>query len=286
METFDLAGKVVLITGGARGIGFETAKLAYERGASVVLVDLDPEVAAESAESIGEGAIGIGANVAVAEEINAAVQSAVEQLGRVDVVIANAGITPRKTTTRDISTDEWERVVEVNLLGPVYMSMAAIPELRGRNGRIVNVSSGAAHHVIVAASAYCAAKAALNQFNRVLAAEEPDLTVIAVRPGVVDTRMQELLRSEGPAKMPPEQAAFYKDLKTAGRLEPPQVPARAIAWLALHAPREWSGAFMSYDDPQIAEPAFAAFGERYLVSVHKWPFSAISASIGGIACAA
>jgi hypothetical protein len=77
--------------------------------------------------------------------------------------------------------------------------------------------------------------------------------------------MQELLRSEGPAKMPPEQAAFYRDLKTAGHLEPPQVPARAIAWLALHAPREWSGDFISYDDPQISEPALAAFGERLLV---------------------
>ena len=140
------------------------------------------------------------------------------------------------------------------------MSMAAIPELRDQNGRIVNVSSGAAHHVIVAASAYCAAKAALNQFSRVLAAEELDLTVIAVRPGVVDTRMQELLRSEGPGKMPPEQAAYYTDLHTAGRLEPPHVPARAIAWLALHAPHEWSGAFMNYDDPQIVEPALAAFG--------------------------
>ncbi len=77
METYDLTGKVVLITGSARGIGFETAKLAHERGASVAMVDLDAEVVAESAAAIGERATGIGANVADAGEITAAVTTAV-----------------------------------------------------------------------------------------------------------------------------------------------------------------------------------------------------------------
>ena len=132
METYDLAGKVVLVTGGARGIGFETAKLAYERGASVAIVDLDAGLAAESAAAIGDRATGIGANVTDAGEIEAAVETAVTRLGKVDVVIANAGITPHKTTTREISTEAWERVLEVNLLGvwhTIRAGITTVPEL-------------------------------------------------------------------------------------------------------------------------------------------------------------
>lgn len=171
METYDLAGKVVLITGGARGIGFETAKLAHERGASIALVDLDPEVAAESAEAIGERAVGIGANVAVASEIDAAVQSAVERLGRVDVVIANAGITPRKTTTRDISTEEWERVVEVNLLGVWRTIRAGIEQVIENEGQFILISSAYAIANGLLNSSYATSKAAVEGLGRALRTE-------------------------------------------------------------------------------------------------------------------
>ena len=171
METYDLAGKVVLITGGARGIGFETAKLAHERGASVVLVDLDPEVAAESAEAIGERAVGIGANVAVASEIDAAVQAAVERLGRVDVVIANAGVTPRKTTTREISTEEWERVVEVNLLGVWRTIRAGIEQVIENEGQFILISSAYATANGLLNSSYATSKAAVESLGRSLRTE-------------------------------------------------------------------------------------------------------------------
>ena len=91
--------------------------------------------------------------------------------------------------------------------------------------------------------------------------EESDVTSVAVRPGVVDTQMQVDLRQAGPKVMPHAQAAYYLDLKKQDLLEPPWVPARAIAWLALHAPGGLSGRFVSYDDPEIAEPALKALGE-------------------------
>lgn len=171
MSTYDLTGKVVLVTGGARGIGFETAKLAHERGASVALVDLDPEVAAESAEAIGERAVGIGANVAVASEIDAAVQTAVERLGRVDVVIANAGVTPRKTTTREISTEEWERVVEVNLLGVWRTIRAGIEQVIENEGQFVLISSAYATANGLLNSSYATSKAAVEALGRALRTE-------------------------------------------------------------------------------------------------------------------
>jgi NAD(P)-dependent dehydrogenase (short-subunit alcohol dehydrogenase family) len=256
---------VVIVTGASRGVGAAAARWLAGAGTAVTLIARTQKELRHEAEAIyrsGGDSLFVTGDVSDPHFCRTAVAKTLARFHRLDALVNNAGTVEPLTKVADARPTDWHYNVAVNLLGPVYMSMAAIPELRVRNGRIVNVSSGAAHHVIAAASAYCAAKAALNQFSRVLAAEEPDLTVIAVRPGVVDTRMQELLRSEGPVKMPPEQAAFYRDLKTAGRLEPPQVPARAIAWLALHAPREWSGTFMSYDDPQIAEPALAAFGEH------------------------
>jgi len=254
---------VAIVTGASRGVGAAAARWLAGAGTAVTLISRSQKELRHEAETIdrsGGDCIIVAGDVSDPSFCRGAVEKTLARFHRLDALINNAGIVEPLARAAEASPADWHYNIEVNLLGPAYMSMAAIPELRARGGRIVNVSSGAAYHVIAAASAYCAAKAALNQFSRVLAAEEPDLTVIAVRPGVVDTRMQEFLRSEGPVKMPPEQADFYRDLKTAGRLEPPQVPARAIAWLALHAPREWSGDFMSYDDPQIAEPALAAFG--------------------------
>jgi NAD(P)-dependent dehydrogenase (short-subunit alcohol dehydrogenase family) len=254
---------VVIVTGASRGIGAAVARWLAGTGVAVTLLARSESALRCEAESIGRAggdSLFLAGDVSEPLFCRSAVATTLDRFHRLDALVNNAGMVEPLSAVADARPADWQYNIAVNLLGAVYMSMAAIGELRGRNGRIVNVSSGAANAVIAAASAYCAAKAALNQFSRVLAAEEPDLTVIAVRPGVVDTRMQAILRSQGPGKMPAEQAAFYTDLKTAGRLEPPQVPARAIAWLALHAPREWSGAFMSYDDPRIAEPARATFG--------------------------
>jgi NAD(P)-dependent dehydrogenase (short-subunit alcohol dehydrogenase family) len=123
------------------------------------------------------------------------------------------------------------------------------------------VSSGAANLALESISAYCTAKAALNHFTRVLAVEEPELTALAVRPGVVDTDMQTFIRQEGPRAMPPDQADYYRQLKDRGELEPAAIPARSIAWLALYAPREFSGRFLDYDDDRISKPALEVFGE-------------------------
>jgi NAD(P)-dependent dehydrogenase (short-subunit alcohol dehydrogenase family) len=171
MANYDLSEKVVLVTGGARGIGFETAKLAHQRGASVALVDLDESLAQESAEAIGERATGIGANVTVAAEIEAAVETAVERLGRVDVVIASAGITPRKTTTRMISTEEWERVIEVNLMGVWRTVRAGMEQVIANRGQFILISSAYATANGLLNSSYATSKAAVEALGRSLRTE-------------------------------------------------------------------------------------------------------------------
>jgi len=177
--------------------------------------------------------------------------------------VNNAGIIQPISSIAHTKPDKWRYNIEVNLLGPFYLIQAAISSLRSQNGRIVNVSSGAANRVLENASAYCAAKAGLNHFTRVLAEEEPELTAVTVRPGVVDTDMQATIRNEGLNVMSEEQLSYYRQLKALGKLEPPEIPARSIAWLALHAPTEFSGQFFDYDDPRIAEPALRAFGKNY-----------------------
>src|SRR6187402_634787 len=132
---FDLNGKVALVTGAARGIGFETARQLHLRGASVAVLDLDPEQAREAAERIGERAIGIGVDVTDMGAMRAAVAQVVERFGGVDVAMANAGIAPpTTTTTRTMPPEEWERVIEVNLLGVWRTAQAALPQICERNG--------------------------------------------------------------------------------------------------------------------------------------------------------
>jgi NAD(P)-dependent dehydrogenase (short-subunit alcohol dehydrogenase family) len=172
MATYDLNGKVALVTGAARGIGFETARQMHLRGASVAVLDLDAGEAREAAERIGPRAIGIGADVTDQGAMMAAVAEVVEELGGLDVAVANAGIAQsRLATARGLSGEEWERVFEVDLLGVWRTARAAMPQIVERRGQIVVVSSVYAFMNGMANSPYAVAKAGVESLGRALRIE-------------------------------------------------------------------------------------------------------------------
>ena len=189
---YDLNGKVALVTGAARGIGFETARQLHMRGASVAVVDLDPEQAREAAERIGERAIGIGADVTDHAAIMQAVTETVERFGGLDVAVANAGIAQAQfATVRGIGSEEWERVFEVDMLGVWRTVRAALPQIVERQGHIVVASSVYAFMNGVFNSPYAVAKAGVEALGRALRTELTPLGASASVTyfGWVDTKL-------------------------------------------------------------------------------------------------
>jgi len=128
---------------------------------------------------------------------------------------------------------------------------AAIPALRESRGRILMVSSGASIAGIPGWGAYSASKAALNSLARTLAKEEPDITSIAIRPGVVDTEMVATIRNEGSASMDQKDHNHFVHLHARGGLLTAEQPGHVIAALSLNGPEDLSGKFVSWDDDEL-----------------------------------
>ena len=254
---------VVIVTGASRGIGAAVAYWLGKAGAAVTLVARSEENLNETGDEVrrlGGKPLVCRADVSQYDACCMAVDKTLDRFGRIDAVVNNAAIVQPISGIARTDPADWRHNLEVNLFGPFNLIRAAVVALRRQKGRIVNVSSGAANLALESMSAYCTGKAALNHFTRVLAVEEPELTALTVRPGVVDTDMQTYIRQEGAQAMPSDQADYYQQLKDRGELELATIPARSIAWLALYAPHEFSGRFLDYDDGRISNPALEVFG--------------------------
>jgi NAD(P)-dependent dehydrogenase (short-subunit alcohol dehydrogenase family) len=192
VPAYDVRGKVALITGGARGIGFAAGEALTERGASVALVDLDGGEVAEAAGRLArDRAVGLVADVTDQAAIERAVAAAVDRFGGIDIVIANAGIAPTPGPVRLIPSAEWERVVEVNLLGVYRTVRAGLENVIARRGQVVLVSSVYAFANGSMASPYAVAKAGVEQLGRALLLELSvhGASATVAYFGWVDTRM-------------------------------------------------------------------------------------------------
>jgi NAD(P)-dependent dehydrogenase (short-subunit alcohol dehydrogenase family) len=245
VPAYDLNGKVALVTGAARGIGFETARQMHMRGASVAVVDLDAAEAREAAERIGERTIGIAADVTDAGAMRAAVAETVERFGGLDVAMANAGLAPPSIATmRSVPAEEWERVVDVNLFGVWHTLRAALPQVSERRGHIVVVASVAAFANGMLGSSYMVSKAAAEQMGRALRTELMPFGAGASVAyfGWVDTRMvQDTFDRPGASVL--EEIAPDFLMK---RITPEQAGAAVVRGIEERAPRIFAPRWWRY----------------------------------------
>jgi len=192
VAAYELNGKVAIVTGAARGIGFATARALIARGASVAVVDLDPGAAEQAAAQLHDTrAIGLAADVTDRGALQRAVAATVERFGGLDVIVANAGIASRPASFRAMPSETFERVLAVNEMGVYRTVEAALPQIVPRRGHVVVISSIYAFFNGVGAIPYAMSKAAVEQFGRALRVElAPHGTGVSVAYfGFIDTEM-------------------------------------------------------------------------------------------------
>jgi len=242
----DLSGRVALVTGAASGMGAATAQLLAARGADVVLVDRNPELASGTASAI-EAALCLIGDVSNSSFCREAVQSTVDTFGQIDILVNAAGVILRKDApcTGD---EDWQRVMNVNVNGVFYMSRAAVAAMAGRKrGSIINFGSIWGDLGASGVLAYCASKGAVHQITRAMALDhaEDGIRINAVAPGEVNTPM---LASERAVPPSPEDLQALADATIPmRRLAEPEEVARVVAFLASDDASYMTGAIVTVD---------------------------------------
>ncbi|MDP3715891.1 MAG: SDR family NAD(P)-dependent oxidoreductase [Burkholderiales bacterium] len=243
--------RVALITGAAQGIGAETARLFAAQGCRVAVVDIDAENGSKVAAAItqaGGTAQAFRTDITDVTSVEQCIDSVVQALGGIDIVINCAGGYGRLATVEDMSIDEWDRTVALNLRSVFLICKMAIPQLKkSKAGRIINVSSISGRTVHAASSpAYGAAKAGVTQLTRFLAFQlGPDnITANAIAPITTLTPRVAALRSEADI----ERIASQVPLR---RLAVPEDHAQAMLFLASDAAAYINGVILDVNGGRV-----------------------------------
>ncbi|MBO2453376.1 SDR family oxidoreductase [Actinomadura barringtoniae] len=247
--SWDLNGRVAVVTGAARGIGLATAGLLRERGARLVVTDRSDAVEKLAAGDPGNVAALVG-DVADEELARATMRLATERFGRLDILVNNAGRTLNKPVT-ETSVEDFESILRVNARGNFVQAREAFRVMEAAGGgSIVSVASVSSVAAFATQTAYAASKGALAQITRVLAIEggPKGIRSNAVLPGVIDTDIMEGVVDNGR-----EMLASFGDAHPIGRIGRPEEVAEAIAFLASDAASFITGALVAVDGGWTAQ---------------------------------
>ncbi|MGR4880343.1 SDR family NAD(P)-dependent oxidoreductase [Streptomyces sp. LARHCF249] len=236
----ELTGLRALVTGGASGIGLATARALAARGAAVAVLDLDPE-------GVQEPLLGLKADVGDDASVRAAVEEAAARLGGIDILVNNAGI-GATGTVEDNPDEQWHRVLDVNVLGMVRTTRAALPHLRrSAHASVVNTCSIASTAGLPQRALYSASKGAVLSLTRAMAADHvrEGIRVNCVNPGTADTPwVARLLEA---ADDPEAERAALGARQPMGRLVTADEVAAAIVYLAGPAAASVTGTALAVD---------------------------------------
>lgn len=236
----DFTGLVAIVTGGASGIGAAIAKRLREGGATVAVFDLQPDAAPHAD-------LAVAVDVRDDEAVRAAVERVAAELGRIDVLVNNAGVGAQGTVEAN-TDDEWHRVLDVNVVGMARVSRAALPHLRrSPAAAIVNTSSVAATAGLPQRVLYSASKGAVAALTRAMAADHlrEGIRVNAVNPGTADTPWVGRLLDA--AADPVAERAALEARQPHGRLVSADEVADAVAYLASPASGSTTGIALAVD---------------------------------------
>lgn len=227
MNQIDLTGRVAVITGGARGIGFACAERFVRSGARVAIWDMDADAITSATGQLGAASRGFVVDVTSEGAIAAARQSTLEAFGQIDILINNAGITGPNVKTWEYPPADFRRVVEVDLVAPYLVARALVPQMIERGyGRIVNIASVAGKEGNPNAPAYSAAKAGLIGLTKSLGKELATTGVLCncVTPAAAETDIFK--------QMTEAHIAFMKSKIPMNRFVQVDEIAAMVAWLA------------------------------------------------------
>lgn len=247
--------KVVLVTGASRGIGEAIVKniLALDSNAVVYGIARNEDALKSLKDTVGARFQYLAGDITDEDKINELVEKVVLEQGRIDSIVANAGVLEPVAKVGSSSVAEWKKLYDINFFSIIHLINKTLPHLEKSEGNAIFVSSGASTKPYYGWCAYGSSKAAVNHLTMSLAAENKAIKTIAVAPGVVDTKMQDDIRDKfGPSGMTADALKRFTDLKKNGELLDADVLGKIYARLAVSGiPAELNGEYVRYNDSRL-----------------------------------